>query len=83
MTARIRFEDWTGKALGYVDYKGKKLHPSKGMEALTEDWTPQEFMTYYSDSSHSNGHLNFALIDSSDDDESEYPKTKEDWPDQL
>lgn len=83
MTARIRFEDWTGKALGYVDYKNKTLHPSEGMEAITENWTPQEFMKYYGDPDHSNGHLNFALIDSSDDNEDDYPKSKEDWPSQL
>lgn len=79
MTARIRFEDMTGKALGFVDYKGGKLHPSKGVAGIAQYWetiekkSPQQFMEHYGKESNSTGRLNFRLLDSEDDQE-DYPE---------
>ncbi len=79
MTARIRFEDMKGNALGFVDYKGGKLHPSKGVAGIAQYWetiekkSPQQFMEHYGKESNSTGRLNFRLVDSEDDAE-DYPE---------
>lgn len=81
MSARIKFEDMTGTALGYVDLKGKSLVGSTPqMDYLIKDWkdntpgggTVQGFMSHYGDPDNSGSFLYSTLVDS-DTDETVYP----------
>lgn len=82
MSARIKFEDIYGKALGYVELKGKKLVGSnEHMKAMAENWTdpemnagtPESFISKYSGSEQRSSFLYSKLVDS-DDDDTEYPE---------
>lgn len=81
MTARIRFENLSGKALGYVEFKGKKLNGSNDVaDRLIKDYfnvhegaSPQDFMSYYGNPNNSGSFLYHTLVDS-EDDKDDYPK---------
>lgn len=80
MTARIRFENLSGKGLGYVDFKGKKLDGSnemadymiEGYFETHEGATPQDFMSFFGDPKNSGSFLYYTLVDS-EDDKDDYP----------